>query len=463
MYKLFRSILLICIALFGFLRVAAQSMPDNVCIGAVKHYFVDPNPVPGSTYIWKIDGVTQVGATINAIDITWNTPGTFLLEVQELSADGCTGPIRSGDVFVNSLPTIIVSSIEQPSCTVPTGSVLLSGLPLGQWTINPGSVTGTGSSKTISDLTPGTYNFTVTNEAGCTSEATTDIVINMGQFSISGRVKYAGLVTSGPVYAQMKYNIDNMVVILKDCQNIEIARDTTKTDGSYLFTNLVNGDYFLSTYRISPYGSLANSINSNDIIKIKRLITVQPTSTYKPYYLLAADVDNNASVNSNDVVRIKRKITNPSNNSYFTNGNWVGFDTTIQINYSSKYIDLKTISYGDYDASSSGYYGATLWTQSQTINAQVTTSLITNISITSATSGGNVTDDGGSLVTERGVCWSTSPNPTIVNNKVISGAGTGIFTSNITGLISGITYYVRAYVINSSGIAYGNELVFTTN
>jgi len=61
MYSLFRYILLSGIVLFSSLRVAAQlAMPDNVCIGAVKHYYVDPNPVPGSTYTWKIDGVTQL-------------------------------------------------------------------------------------------------------------------------------------------------------------------------------------------------------------------------------------------------------------------------------------------------------------------------------------------------------------------------------------------------------------------
>jgi hypothetical protein len=179
MYSLFRYILLSGIVLFSSLRVAAQlAMPDNVCIGAVKHYYVDPNPVPGSTYTWKIDGVTQLSSTTNEIDISWNTPGTYLLEVQELSVDGCYGPVRSGQVFVNPLPTIIVDLIVQPTCTVPTGSVILSGLPPGDWIINPGSISGSGSGTTISNLGIGTYNFTVTDDAGCTSEASSDVVIN---------------------------------------------------------------------------------------------------------------------------------------------------------------------------------------------------------------------------------------------------------------------------------------------
>ena len=93
----------------------------------------------------------------------------------------------------------------------------------------------------------------------------------------------------------------------------------------------------------------------------------------------------------------------------------------------------------------------------------ISTSSIVNIATNSATSGGNVTSDGGSAVTSRGVCWNTSPNPTIANSKTTDGSGTGSFTSSITGLTANTTYYVKAYATNSVGTAYGNELSFTTN
>ena len=81
-------------------------MPDIVCIGQTKHYNVDPNPIPGSTYTWRIDGVVQAGFTTNEFDHTWNIADTYLIEVQERSADGCLGPVRSGQVVVsdNILP-----------------------------------------------------------------------------------------------------------------------------------------------------------------------------------------------------------------------------------------------------------------------------------------------------------------------------------------------------------------------
>ncbi|HET6993930.1 MAG TPA: hypothetical protein VFI06_03060 [Chitinophagaceae bacterium] len=92
----------------------------------------------------------------------------------------------------------------------------------------------------------------------------------------------------------------------------------------------------------------------------------------------------------------------------------------------------------------------------------VSTTSITGVTSSSASSGGNVTSDGGATVTSRGVCWNTSPNPTTANSKTTNGSGTGSFTSSITGLSPSTLYYVRAYATNSAGTAYGNSLNFTS-
>ena len=88
----------------------------------------------------------------------------------------------------------------------------------------------------------------------------------------------------------------------------------------------------------------------------------------------------------------------------------------------------------------------------------LTTTNPSAITSTSATSGGNITADGGSAITAKGVCWSTTTNPTIVNSKTTDGTGSGTFTSNLLGLTSGITYYLRAYATNSIATSYGNEV-----
>ncbi len=92
----------------------------------------------------------------------------------------------------------------------------------------------------------------------------------------------------------------------------------------------------------------------------------------------------------------------------------------------------------------------------------VNTNPVSNVISTTAETGGIVADNGGTVVTTRGVCWSTSSNPTIADEHTTNGMGTGYYTSFITGLSPGITYYVRAYATNSVGIAYGNEVNFNT-
>lgn len=92
----------------------------------------------------------------------------------------------------------------------------------------------------------------------------------------------------------------------------------------------------------------------------------------------------------------------------------------------------------------------------------VTTVIPDMISSAAARSGGNVTSEGTSGVSVRGVCWSTSANPTTANSKTIDGSGSGVFSSAITDLSANTLYHVRAYATNSSGTSYGADFSFTT-
>ncbi|OFY67154.1 MAG: hypothetical protein A2Y71_03965 [Bacteroidetes bacterium RBG_13_42_15] len=128
-------------------------------------------------------------------------------------------------------------------------------------------------------------------------------------------------------------------------------------------------------------------------------------------------------------------------------------------------LDLNTVYYvRAYAINSVGIaYGVVVsFTTIPILVATLTTDEVISITETSAVSGGNITDDGGAFITERGICWSTEGNPTVSNDKTIDGSGTGSFTSNLTGLPCGRTYYVRAYAVNSAGIAYGSQRSFTT-
>lgn len=92
----------------------------------------------------------------------------------------------------------------------------------------------------------------------------------------------------------------------------------------------------------------------------------------------------------------------------------------------------------------------------------VATSEVSNIGSRTAVCGGIITSDGGSMVTERGICWSISHDPTVDCCYFSNGTGTGPFTVDIIGLTPNTKYYVRACAINNEGISYGNEVCFTT-
>lgn len=92
----------------------------------------------------------------------------------------------------------------------------------------------------------------------------------------------------------------------------------------------------------------------------------------------------------------------------------------------------------------------------------ITTSAVTEITQTTATTGGNLIEIAGSSIMSKGVCWSTSPDPTINDNKTVESGSLGPFTANLTQLTPNTTYYIRAYAVSNTVTGYGNQVTFTT-
>jgi uncharacterized protein (TIGR02145 family) len=107
-------------------------------------------------------------------------------------------------------------------------------------------------------------------------------------------------------------------------------------------------------------------------------------------------------------------------------------------------------------------YGSQISFKTSPVMPTLSTKPVSSITVTFSKSGGDISSDGGASVTARGVCWSTSQNPTISDSKTDNGSGIGTFTSSLIGLTGMTTYYVRAYATNSIGTSYGNELNFKT-
>jgi len=130
MLSRFQYILLFSILLFSNLKAVAQiSMPDNVYVGAVKHYWVDSIIGSGSTYTWKIDHIIRQSGPVDLFSITWNTTGVYFLEVQKTSANNCPSEVKSGWVYVIAAPVLgtITSQTNVPCFNGNTGSVTVAG------------------------------------------------------------------------------------------------------------------------------------------------------------------------------------------------------------------------------------------------------------------------------------------------------------------------------------------------
>jgi uncharacterized protein (TIGR02145 family) len=204
-----------------------------------------------------------------------------------------------------------------------------------------------------------------------------------------------------------------------------------------------NGDDFLEcdNITVSPPYNPNPSNNAIDVPLTGELsftagLNTPSDSSFKIYF---GDTDNLTEF----------EITNSTNNTY----------SGVEEN-STYYWKVETLSNSGSVLTTSPLWSFT--TIADNNLATVTSNSITGITQNSATSGGNVTDDGGNAVTIKGICYSTTPNPTTADNTSNDGTGTGAFTSNITGLTANTTYYVKAYATNSEGTAYGNEISFTT-
>ena len=174
------------------------------------------------------------------------------------NADGCISA-PSGDVVVNTFtfspaltaPTVV--SVTQPTCVTPTGSVVLGGLPEGTWTINPGGITGTGTTKTIYGLAAGTHYYTVTNAAVCyVYSVTSDAVV------INAIVTVPTVTVTQPVNCTSHTGTITVESLTGDCYKYSInGSDYTNTSG--IFTEVPSGTYTVTA--ISPDGCISTGIN----------------------------------------------------------------------------------------------------------------------------------------------------------------------------------------------------------
>ena len=278
----------------------------------------------------------------------------------------------------------------------------------------------------------------------------------------------ATLITNNQVKLEWKdnstnetgYKIERKTDLTSFTEIATITSDiTTYTDNAIL----INTNY---TYRVYSYNKVGKSLNYSNEASIKTLNTpTLSTSTITEVTSSSAKSGGNISSDGGSSVTSRGVVwsTTPSPTIALTtkteNGTGIGiFSSSISgLSPNTKYYVRA------YATNSVGTgYGNELILQTINIPVIITNSF-SNVMAYSAVSGGNISSDGGAVITSRGVVWSTQSNPTIaLTTKTNDGAGIGPFSSNISGLTQNTKYYVKAFATNSAGTAYGNELVFTT-
>jgi hypothetical protein len=228
---------------------------------------------------------------------------------------------------------------------------------------------------------------------------------------------------------------------LKSAAKINLS---VSTSGDTLF---VNGSYV-----IIPNISSANGVS---------LTTTSPTSITRTGANTGGNITNDGGFSITARGICYSTSPNPTlSNNVIQSGNGTGsFSVNISgLNYNTTYYvrAFATNSQGTFYGSQKSFITADL------TFASLTTTIATSITANSCTTGGNISDDGGTTVTSRGVCYGTSFNPTIANSKVTSGSGSGIFSTILTGLTPNTMYYARAFATNTKGTAYGNQISFYT-
>ena len=251
--------------------------------------------------------------------------------------------------------------------------------------------------------------------------------------------------------------------------NPTIANSTTSDrTGSTGFTSNITGLSPLTTYYIRAYAT--NSVGTaygNEVSFITR--SIYPTLTTNSVSSItstSAICGGNITDGGNGYVIFRGVCWSTSANPTIANSNTL--DGTGATGFTSRIISLQPLityhvrAYATNTSGNTAYGNEVIFNTLAATPPILTTTAISSITSTSAISGGNISSDGGAYVFERGVCWSTTQNPTIANNKTLNGEDIGNYESSITGLILGDTYYVRAYATNSAGTAYGSQVSFVT-
>jgi hypothetical protein len=313
-------------------------------------------------------------------------------------------------------------------------------LPLGQWVMLTGVYTGTSLSIYINGVFQSSYNTNLL-QSQCSSYS----------FQIGGFYQTNNACSNYIGYSQMFFGkIDDIAIYNRVISTTEIQQLYNLGNVSYSWsTGATTPSITVTPTQTSTYTCTATNAAGSTTSSVS--VTVADTLTWTGLY----DTDWHKPCNWSPqfVPKCCNNVAVPlTTNQPIVSGIAAAEDLTI---YSTNGAQLTVNNGANLQIADCP---TTITTTMCPSLAVITTSAVTSVTQITAVSGGTISYQGASAISVRGICWGTSPNPTIANSTTSNGTGIGTFTSNLTGLVAGTTYYVRAYATNGSGTSYGNQV-----
>ena len=400
---------------------------------------------------------------VNLRSLQFVLPGS----ITYLGVDAIDYSIVTGLSSYNSVPTVSGVSV---SGLVSKGSILTGSYTFHDCDDAESGTThqwyrsddASGTNKTaISGATSQTYSSVYSDvDKYLTYEATPSDGTGTGIASTSS---YFGPVTCGVNYYDEDFEDNSGTSFTNNGQSFTVSGSNAAivTFSNYGWNGTANDDRYIDNDA---------DADANDGAEITIATSDGTDILIQSFYVYCAEDDYTRSASANLTITGKKNSV-----TQFTVSKTSGFNTTSTYN-GYNFIDLEVEGGSDNSTtlidelvlSTTGVYDylaidALNWATVSYDPATLTTTSITTFDATSATMGGEVTDNGCASVTERGVVYNTTGTPTTADSKVSIGTGLGTFSQSISGLSGNTTYYIRSYAINTEGTAYGSEETFTTS